>query len=243
MSVINVGNLGSTAVSYSNTVTPVEPNDVFRFNLTGTSNINLALTDISIGDDVDLSLYRDNNNNGRVDSGDTFIASSSRGSNADDAINLADQSAGHYLAQVNRYAPGSSGSASYRLSLSTADPSNVLPVENNLGNLTADVSRTGQVGNNNTAETYAFSLDYFSAVNITMTPSPGSGDADIALFADRNGNRIVDAGDQLVRSTAGTGSTDSIRLDDAGSYLLQVYQFSGNTNYTLNFDHSTTSYV
>lgn len=241
MSTIIIGPLppNGNAVIRNDSVTPADPTDVYRFSIGNVSNINLALTNISAGDDVDVNLYRDTNNNGVVNPGiDQLIGSSIRGSNLDDSINLADQPAGNYLAQVNRFAPGSSGDAFYRLSLSTADPSNLLPIEENLGNLSADVTRTGQVGNNDTSDVYAFSLGFFEGVNINLAGL--STDADLRIIADTNGNRIVDSTDAIVSSTRGGTLPDSVRVDDAGSYFAQVYQFSGNTNYTLTFDHFNT---
>lgn len=221
------------------TVTPTQPTDVFEFRINSTSNINVALTGISSGDDADLRLYRDSNNNGRFDANsDQFVASSIRGGNNDDSINLADQSAGTYFAQVSRFAPGSSGNVTYDIAVSSADPSNVLPVEENLGNLSADITRTGQVGNTDTSDVYAFSLGFFEGVNINL--SGLSADADLRVIADTNNNRIIDSSDAIVSSTRGGTAVDSIRLDDAGSYFAQVYQFSGNTNYSLTFDHFTT---
>lgn len=240
MTYFPIGNIGITPITRSDSVNSANPTDIYRIDLTSTSNINLALTNIN-GGDADLSLYRDTNGDGGLDLGvDQLVpgGSSLRGGNADDSINVADQPEGTYFARVNFF---SGSNVSYRLSMSTAERSNLLPIEENLGDLSADISRTDQVGNTDTSDVYAFSLDYFEGVNITMTPSPGSGNANIRLVADRNGNRIIDSGDELVRSAAGIGSTDSIRLDDAGSYFLQVYQYTGETNYTLTFDQFSTA--
>ncbi|BAY48624.1 peptidase domain-containing protein [Scytonema sp. HK-05] len=234
MTYFPIGNIGSTPITRSDSVNSANPTDIYRIDLTSTSNINLALTNIN-GGDADLSLYRDTNGDGGLDLGvDQLVpgGSSARGGNFDDSINVADQPLGTYFARVNLF---SGSNVSYRLSMSTADPSNLLPIEENLGDLSADISRTGEVGNNDTSDTYAFSIGYFEGVNINL--SGLSSDADIRLIADTNGNRIVDSGETLLSSTRGSTNSESISLDDAGNYLLQVYQFSGSTNYTLGFDH------
>ncbi|WP_414588521.1 peptidase [Scytonema sp. PCC 10023] len=247
MSLIEIGPLPSngTPVTRYNSVTPADPTDIFGINLTSTSNINLALTNISAGDDADLRLFRDTNGNGELDRGvDQQVPGgiSNRGSNLDDSINVADQPAGMYFAEVSRFG-SSSGSVSYRLSASTADPSNLIAIEHQLGNLspTQDLTFTGQVGNTDTSDIYAFSLGFSVDTNISLTGL--SSDADIRVMRDTNGNRIFDSNDEIVRSVNGSTTPDSINLDDAGNYFLQVYQYSGDTNYTLTFDNYTTSTV
>jgi hypothetical protein len=239
MSNYDVGTLPSngTPVTRNNfTLTPTQPTDVFEFRIGSTSNINVALTGITNGDNANLRLYRDSNGNSRFDAGDQLVASSTRGGNNDDSINLADRAAGTYFAQVNRST--SSGNVTYDLALSTADPSNLLPREVNLGNLSADVTRTGRVDNSDTSDVYHFSLGFFEGVNINL--SGLTSDADLKVIADTNNNRIIDSSDAIVSSTRSGSQSESIRLDDAGSYFAQVYQFSGNTNYNLTFDHFTT---
>lgn len=68
MSTINLGTLtNSPQVGSEHILSIAESTDVFQFSLASTRNINLALTDISTGDDADLRLYRDSNNNGVLD--------------------------------------------------------------------------------------------------------------------------------------------------------------------------------
>ncbi|BAY49366.1 peptidase domain-containing protein [Scytonema sp. HK-05] len=245
MSNYNVGTLpsnGTPVIRNNYSLTPTQTTDVFEFRIGSTSDINLALTGITNGDDADLKLYRDSNGNGRFDANsDQFVASSTRGGNNDDSINLADRSAGTYFAQVNRFST-SSGNVTYDLALSTANPSNLLPREVNLGNLSHDVTEHGSINNNNTSDVYGFSLGLFEGVNIRL--SGLSADADIRLIRDRNGDRNVDSSDEIVRSArAGSNSEALMNINESGNYFVQVYQYgSASTNYTLGFDHFTTSY-
>lgn len=100
---------------------------------------------------------------------------------------------------------------------------------------------TGYVGDYDTADTYAFSLDFYEGVDIYMTGL--TADADIRLIEDRNGNGIVDSGEVVdISSNFGTFS-EAVSTDISGDYLLQVYQHSGNTNYSLTFGHYSTSFA
>ncbi|BAY76874.1 peptidase domain-containing protein [Nostoc linckia NIES-25] len=237
-----IGTLSSVgnAVTRNNfTLEPTDSRDVFKFSIGSTRDINLALTGISSGDDADLTIYRDNGN-GIFDVNDTFITNSLLNSNNDDSINLGDRSAGTYYAVVERYAPGSSGNVTYSLALSTANPSNLLAVDEKLGNITSDITRSGSVNNTNTSDIYSFSIGYFKSVNINL--SGLSADLDLKIIADVNNNRIIDSSDLVLTSSLGSTSSENLFLDDAGNYFAQVFQFgSASSNYTLTFDQSTTT--
>lgn len=248
MSTLNLGSLGSTPRSFNNSnVNSAAPTDVFQFSIGSTRNINLSLNNISTGDDADLRLFRDVNGNGILDATDRAsgsIGSSTKLGNVDDAINVR-ANAGTYFAEVSRFAPGSSGFVIYDLDLSattfnaTSDFSNLLPKEFELGNLSGDVTRVGRVSNTNTADVYSFSLGTFEGVNINLKGL--SSDADIRLIQDFNNNRIIDAGEEIARSTrSGINSELISNINLSGNYFLQVDQFSGNTNYSVTFDHFTT---
>ncbi|NEO43590.1 MAG: peptidase [Moorea sp. SIO4A3] len=180
-----LGTLTNTPVNFDSfSVTPNDPKDVFEFRLNGTSNIHIAITDISAGDDADLRLFRDSNYNGVFDSADQEIASSLNLNNSDEFINLVDQVTGLYFAQVERYAYGSSGSVSYDIALFTPDTINILDTEQDFGNLSGDRSRTGYVGNTDTTDTYEFSIGFYEGVNINLTGL--SSDADLRVIQDSN---------------------------------------------------------
>ncbi|MGF1936683.1 MAG: PPC domain-containing protein [Nostoc sp. ChiQUE02] len=253
MTLYNLGTLGSTPVIRNNfNLSASEPTDVFQFKITSGKNINLSLTDISAGDDADIRLFRDANNNGVLDNFDRISGLvSNRGSNQDDAINFK-TSSGTFFAEVSRFAPGSSGSVSYDLALSATAPagtlpissssSNLLPKEFVLGNLSGDVTRLGNVNNTNTTDVYSFSLGTFEGVNIKLNGL--STDADIRLVRDLNNNRIVDAG-EVIASSNNAGITSELisNINQSGDYFLQVTEFTGATNYVATFDHFTTPFA
>jgi hypothetical protein len=237
---IAVSNLASTLIIRDATLAATDTSDVLVFNTTSLGNINLALTNISAGDDIDIQLFRDDGDGiFEPTSGDVYISAGPRPGNQDDSITVANQPAGNYFVEVSRFDLGSFGDASYRLSLSNTRVSNLLPIEFRVGNLSASQNFVGNVGNSDTADVYAFSLDRFEGTSINLTPQGGN--ADIRLIQDVNGNGVVDPGDLLRSSTNPGTQTDSIRLDAAGNYLVQVYQAStDSTKYNLAFDYFTT---
>jgi hypothetical protein len=253
MSTINLGTLtNSPQVGSEHILSIAESTDVFQFSLASTRNINLALTDISTGDDADLRLYRDSNNNGVLDSSDELVKSSSLGGNHDDSINVAAQAAGTYFAEVSRYDLGSSGDVSYNLQLSstpsspTTSPSNLLPTEFEVGSLNnlpdQSYSNSEAVGNNDTADVYHFTLDnngFGYGYDFDLKLTGLSSDADVRLIRDLNRNGIVDTGEEISRSQLGGTTSESLgREIGYGDYFVQVYQYSGDTSYQLNMQVS-----
>ncbi|MEH2084078.1 MAG: PPC domain-containing protein [Nostoc sp.] len=244
MTLSNLGTLGSTPVVKNNSdLTTTDPTDVFQFKITNSSNINLSLTNISAGDDADIALFRDANNNGVLDSFDRQVGLvSTRGSNQDDAINFK-TSSGTFFAEVSRFA-SSSGDVSYDLALSATKPSgtlpisasssNLLPKEFVLGQLSGNVTRAGNVNNQNTTDVYSFSLGIRERVDIILDGL--STDADIRLIRDSNNNRIVDAG-EVIASSNNAGITSELisNIEGRGDYFLQVTEFTGSTNYNATF--------
>lgn len=89
--------------------------DLFSFDLNGTSALNLSLSNLS--DNADLRLIYDANNNGLIDASEV-VATSSSTSTATEVMSLSGLPSGKYYAQVYRY-----GSVTYtpcRLDLSTS---------------------------------------------------------------------------------------------------------------------------
>ncbi|WOD40809.1 pre-peptidase C-terminal domain-containing protein [Nodosilinea sp. E11] len=238
----NIGNLSGTR-TYTDFVGNTDPNDYYRFSLSSLSNFNASLTGLSAN--ADIRLIQDVNNNGIVDSGDV-LTSSTRGGNANDALNVARLGPGNYFVNVSQF----SGNTNYTLRLSTTPPSpsttpsNLLPVEVNLGALSSATStRTGAIGDLNTSDIYAFTVGANSNLNAVLTGVGPYADVDIRLLRDLNGNGIVDAGEEIARSQRGGSANEAINLGalSAGAYFMQVYQYSGNSNYTLSLDTSLPS--
>ncbi|MDJ0712671.1 MAG: C2 family cysteine protease [Prochloraceae cyanobacterium] len=237
----DLGTLPRTPIQRNNEfVTPRDPTDVFKFRITGTRNINLNLHDIRWGD-ADLRLYRDSNSNGILDANDRQLAKSRRGSNKDDFINYR-AGTGTYFAKVERFRSwSSSGNVYYDLHLSatpTRQASNLLPNETNVGILSNTRIFNKSIGNTNTADVYRFSLNSIRNVSLSLTGL--SRDVDFRLIQDTNNNRIVDSGEVIASSIHGGNWNEAINKNlGSGNYFVQVYQYSGNTNYWLKMATST----
>ncbi|NMF63030.1 peptidase [Brasilonema octagenarum UFV-E1] len=247
---INLGTLSETPTPVEHhSVNSSEPYDTYRFRLDSPGNINLSLTGTSA--DADVVLYRDVNNNGVIDDGvDTWIQNSTFGYNEahDEAINVVAE-AGNYIAKVYSF---NDNSTDYDLRLSTTrsystTPSNLLSKEFTAGDWTGifqDQTFNGSLGDSNTSDLYYFHLlriggSVGSDTISSITLSGLSNDADIRLIRDSNNNRIVDAGEEIDKSqNLGTANDTIFNINQGGSYYLQVYQYSGSTDYTLNFDYT-----
>jgi Subtilase family/Bacterial pre-peptidase C-terminal domain len=201
--------------------------DYYRFTLSSTSNLNLALSDLQAN--ANVQLFRDTNSNGLLDASEVIQRSNQPGK-ADEAINIANLSAGVYFIQVSTEAL--EGTA-YTLRLSDSNPSELLPVEIDLGVIKDSLSTTGTVGNDNSTNTYRFALDRSSAVNLTV--SGHSTDVDLRLIYDFNNNGIVDEEEEVGRSQHLGTQPEILDLNSlgVGTYFIQIYQFNGNTDYRL----------
>lgn len=266
----DVGSLDSSPIQRSTFLQDNQyENDVYEFDISGTRSINLSLNNISAGDDADLRLYRDSDNNSVLDTSDQLVTSSIRGSDADDSINY-QASDGTYFARVNCYTGGSDNRINYDLDLSATPVSplpandplqapNLLPNEIEIGDISLGsawlgdpnydrtITRTGWVGDSDTADTYHFSAHSESdGVSIEMSLTGLSSDADIRLIQDKNFNQIVDIEEVIASSNRGGISNDSfsIYLDNFdlanNDYFVQVYQYSGDTSYDLNMTFQST---
>ncbi len=234
----NSGTLDPSNIPYSvnnYSVSFSDSTDIFKFQLSSISDINISLD--SINGNADLRLYRDNGN-GYWDSNDTQIASSYRVGGYDDSVNLADQSAGTYFAQVSYYSSSTYYYyVNYNLDISTTrnyTASNLLPNEYFLNELytTDPITFSGFVGASDTTDTYYFGVPRHWGANITLEGL--SSDADIRLIRDINNNGIVNNGEVVMASTNGGTVSELLSNIGPGSYyFLQVYQYSGDTNYDL----------
>ncbi|MBG1263383.1 PPC domain-containing protein [Nostoc commune] len=229
----SLGTLSDTPTVLSNFVGDLDPQDTFSFSLASSGNINVALTGLSAN--VDVKVFKDLNSNGIVDAVDTQLATSSRSDASDEAINITNQAAGAYVAQVNRFSRNNSG---YDFRLSTtgfSSPSNLLSSDILVGVLTSSRKFNDSLSNNDTSDIYNFVVDTAGSFRFTLDPVE-SLDPDLRLIQDINSNLVVDPGEVIATSSAGSGSNDVITnfLNRGDNYFVQVYQFSGDfVNYSL----------
>ena len=221
----NIGTLNGTQ-TLDDAVGNTDKADVYRFKLSSGDNFNLVLNGMSA--DADVELIQDANRNLRVDPGEV-IAFSDFGGSAPESINLSGLAGSTYYVRVSQF----EGNTDYTLRLSNTDPSNLLFWEIQAGSLSSTQTFDDFVGNSDTSDLYNFNLDTASNFNLQLYGL--SANADVRLIQDSNNNDfLVEDSEVIASSTFGGNLSESINTFlAAGNYYIQVYQFSGDTNYTL----------
>ncbi|MEB3343543.1 Calx-beta domain-containing protein [Okeania sp.] len=227
-SAVNVGNLQKDAI-YKDVVgarKPTDKTDYYRFELKKTSYFSTYLYGLT--GDANIYLYPDYNDNGVVDSDESYLTYSNNGGTSAESAS-ARLSAGNYLVGVYS---NSSVSTEYQLRLANESGSAV-----NVGNLQKDAIYKDIVGERNPADKidyYRFDLKKASDFSASLYGL--TGDANLYLYPDYNGNGVVDSDESyLTYSNNGGTSAESIttRLS-AGKYLVSVYSSSPtSTEYQL----------
>lgn len=232
---VNIGALNGAAIA-TGLVSGSDPSDYFRFTTSAFSSFNLRLTGTGTGD-ADIFLIQDINNNGFIDFGlGEIVASSSTNGNSE-FFSVSGLLPGTYYALVSHF---NGGTTNYTLSLSTDTAGSDFLSARNLGTLTTPGTVSDFVGDADPSDLYRFSLSNTSDINLTLNGL--SSDADLYLIQDLNQNGILDSADVLERSINFSNASESISVQGltAGSYFIEVAQYSGDTNYTLNYSAAPT---
>lgn len=210
--------------AYQGTLGTADTSDMFRLNLGADTPLSLTLTGAL--NTARLRLVKDKNNNGFIDSGEV-LASSSAG-NLEKSLNIRNLSQGNYHIQV-------CGSANTPYTLGMAPQSNFAVREFDLGTLgDTIVTRTGSVHDFNTSDIYSFTLADARHVSLALTGF--AGDPDLRIARDANGNGLIETPEMISYSSRRqAGIDESITLNHlaAGTYLVQVTQHAGTSNYTM----------
>jgi len=109
---------------------------------------------------------------------------------------------------------------------------NTLFSAHDLGELIGTQSVSDFVGASDRNDFYQFSLLNASSISLDLTEL--SSDADLRLIQDRNNDGIINRGEVLASSLQWGTTPEHIDLTlTPGKYYIQVYPYSGDTNYTL----------
>ncbi|GCL43373.1 pre-peptidase C-terminal domain-containing protein [Dolichospermum planctonicum] len=197
--------------SFNDWVGSADTNDYYKFNVGTQSNFSLSLTGLSADANIELL-----NSSGGVISRSTVVG------NTSESI-TSQLSAGTYYARVYQY----SGDTNYSLSLNATAvdyAGNTLTTARAVGTLTGTQSFNDWVGRADTNDYYSFNVERQSNFSLSLTGL--SADADVQL--------LNSSGTVISSSTAGGTTSESItRQLSAGTYYVRVYQYSGNTTYSL----------
>lgn len=247
----NLGSVGRTPTETSLYLEQgVYENDVYSFSLDEIGDLDISLYNLSSGDDADLQLYRDSNDNGYLDANDEFIDGSYNAGDADDSIRYDDAPVGNYFTHVNYFSGGDDGYIDYSLSLVSQEPSNENLFDFQFNYELGVVDRTTTERSTFLSQgvyendVYRFSLSETSNIDLTLNSLDSTDDADLQLYQDTNDNGYLDANDQYIDgSYALAGSTDTIDYDaaSAGTYFAHVdYYYGGDDGY-IDYDLTLTA--
>ena len=240
MSTSNLGDLKGSIISQYGVISDTSPTDVFRFEITSDRTINLNLYGIQSGDNLALSLYRDQNNNGVLDSADRLVASSDNASNKKEVIDYFALS-GAYFAQVTSrsYANGSRAGANYSLDLASIISVGAVGSE--------VVSRDRwSVSADDSVDVFRFSVEANSNTSLYLH-NIHNGNANLSLFKDSNRNGIFDTEDVWVAGSYRGDDTDEevVYNTQEGAYFARVLygdsRPGGFVSYDLDFVSSLSS--
>jgi hypothetical protein len=220
-----LGTLPGAVLTRTGGVSDADTSDIYGFNLANPNHLSISLTNF-VGD-ADVRIARDVNSNGLIETPEMISYSARRRAGLDESITLNNLAAGSYLVQVSQHA----GVSNYTMRLSTGYPTDLLPMEYTLGNLSGTATFDQYIGSGtyyqNAADNIQFTLTSPRTVNLTLAGI--TSDIDLRLVRDINGNGIVDGSDEITRSSAGSDGAEWIsRSLPAGTYVAQVYRYANN---------------
>lgn len=201
--------------------------DTFSFNIEEDNNLSVTLTEMS--KDANVELFRDFNGNRKIDAGDVSIGFSSFQRDHDEQIDVSNRrlnvNQGSYIIRVTDSDPG--GKFRYNMKVSAyADPQ---PNQLLSGETETTLGRTQTfrraLSTSDNSHTYRFTVPSRRTHNFTITEDLSFGaDVNMRLIKDRDGDHIVDSGDEIVRASAnGSSPAGFSRVLDPGDYYVQVY--------------------
>lgn len=182
-------------------------NDVYEFDLSKASNLNISLNNISAGDDADLYLYRDSNGNGLLDASDELVSQSNNFGDSNDLINY-EAVAGTYFTRIEFYNGGNDATIDYDLDLSAVTSTTSVDLTNNV--YIDGILWGGERWLDNTI-TYSFwgsgseSFDNYSYDDISD---------DITTEVDNWLDYEIDATEQALETWAAIANIDFVRVAD-----------------------------
>ena len=226
-------------------------NDIYKFEIDELSELSIDLDIIfdgarigdTGGDDANLKLYRDDNNNGELDASDRLLANSVE--IGDDLIRLEEAITNIYFARVEYFEGANDNRLDYQISfIANSIAEQFLPHSNlvSLGSLSPNETINkfflldkDLIEN----EIFTFELNENSNLNITLDITNSDDDANLRLFRDTNNNGELDPEDQAeIIDTQTFRGDDSISKQElaAGNYLILVNYVDGGNDNAVDYD-------
>jgi hypothetical protein len=186
-----------------------------------------------------LTIIRDSNNNGYVDSGESIALSNT-------GTLQSSLAAGTYFLQV----ANSGGQEVYNLrvvsdyagnSLGAARPMAAISGSNPPTQTFKDYAEENFGPPSDYLDFYSFTLPSTYTATLKSTGVPGE-DLSMALIKDANNNGIIDSGDIIASSDVADSPNESItRTLGAGKYFVRMMGVNGGCNYTLSATFAASS--
>ncbi len=233
----NLGVVSGTRI-LNDYVGTVDNSDYYQFSLSHNSDVRLSFT----GDPGSLSvdLIFDANNNGSLDGGEIIASESLSFSETSNSL-LEPLPSGTYFVRVQ--SSSAERSTHYQLTVEDTprpatlfpDPGSTLAESSNLGVLANTLILNDYVGVVDPIDTYQFTLNQASNLQVNFAGDAGSLAVD--LIFDANGNGFVDAGEIFGSDRLGFSETNdgfAVPLL-VGTYFVQVRpgNFDPSTQYEL----------
>lgn len=210
-----------------------DPQDFYSFVLDKPGNLNVTLSDLTAG--ATLKLFADINGNGQIDVNEELTSASGTSSNP--AVINKNLAQGVYMVDVVTGSPTTN--TSYTLNLAKTnipalpiDPGNTFGTAFDAGTLIGNENRSYQdaVGTNDRSDFYRFALTGFSRFRLFSSSSEPT----VAnLYADKNNNGAIDAGELLGTSSSPVGAVIAQTLN-TGTYFVEIASASATDNSTYN---------
>ncbi len=191
--------------------------DEYKFSVSSTRPVFLALSDTDDNGLIELALYKDSNNNGVADPSERVDASIVP--HFDVITVTADP--GSYIVQVQ--AEGT-GQGTYQLSAETRPDGagNTLKTARNLGTINGLTHVDDYVSDRDTTDFYKFTASASGTVGASIFTDFG-GNVSLALIKDANNNGVVDKNELLSTAIlASSGAKELSHSISAGNYFLRA---------------------
>jgi hypothetical protein len=222
----NIGTL--TGAQFNDYVGVGDTVDYYKFKVSGLKDVRVDL--IGQSPKVRLAIIRDFNKNGTVESSEILDNQGGRSTSRTSDIVLG---SGTYFARVmqtkakNKYL--------IMLGASAVDPGNTLHTAFNAGTLAGSTSFTQQVGGSDPIDYYKFT--FTTTRHLILQLKNMSGDLDLQLIRDVNGNGLVDDPGDIIDTSETPGIADEqiIFHTPPGTYYIAVIPAddSVSSNYSL----------
>lgn len=228
---LDAGVLAPEAKIYSDYIATSDPDDYYRFTLQDWQQVGLYLYDMSAN--AQLSLSKDLNGNGAIEPSEVILASESKGAYQDQLTPILGP--GTYTVRVSQ----ALGDTTYSLWMDALAAEIPPPVAGNgvadafdLGLLDRIHRQSGIVRDNTPNDFYRFQVDRPRDVSVFLDGL--SGNADLRLIQDRNGNGLVEPEEIVALSAQGGATLEELQVSlGPGEYHLWVSRPSGETYYDL----------